>query len=1720
LPIVQNNVTKQVQVSLLTNPGSGTVTNVSVATGAGFSGSVASSTTTPVINIYTTVTGLLKGNGTAVSAAVSGSDYAPATSGSALLYGNGTGGFNNVTIGNGLTFSGGTLSGVTTTGSSLLYGNGSGGFNNATIGSGLSFSGGVLSSTSSSTGTVSSVSVVTANGLAGSVATSTTTPAITLSTTVTGLLKGNGTAISAASSGVDYAPATTGASLLYGNSAGGFSNATLGTGLTFFAGVLSATNTNTGTVTSVSGNGAVNGLTLSGTVTTTGYLTLGGTLSNIANNQLSNSSITINGNAISLGGTVNVGTVSSVSGTGSVNGITLTGSVISSGSLTLGGALSGVNNSQLTNSSITINGSTVSLGGSATITANAPNYLNFGTGLSGSSYNGSAPVTVAIANTGVTAGTYGSSTSIPSLTVNAQGQITSVTSNTLNSPAYQGTWNASTNNPTLTSSVGTNNNYYVVSTAGTTTLNGISLWSVGDWAIFNGITNAWEKINGSSSEAFNSITVTGLTGYMYANGSSAVTASTTIPTTSLSGTITNAQLTNSTISGVALGQNLNSLTIGTGLSGTSYNGSTAVTIANTGVLSVSGTSPVNASTTSGATTVSLASGYGDTQNPYASKTANYVLASPNGTAGVPSFRALVSSDIPALPYGAGSVTSVGLALPASVFNVTGSPVTTTGTLTGTLATQPINTLFAGPASGSAGTPTFRSLVTADIPALPYATYPGAGIPLSTGTAWDTSYATNVANGIAVFDANFNLSTNCLFEGFNGLTASGTTQVLTAASVQNWYVTGTGGQTFQLPNATTLPNGATFTFNNNQSSGAITLNNNSGTSIISGGIPSGGYVTLVLLSNSNAAGTWDYHFGAPSNVSWSTNTLSYPGSITNATWNGNNIALNRGGTNASLTASAGAVTYSGASALALNTPGTSGQPLVSGGTGAPTFTSALTGLTIDNTVIGGTTPSTGTFTTITGQTELLRTVGNNLFARSQTFNTYWTSGGINVTVTDNAVTAPDSTTTAAIMLPTTTVGLHRISNPVTYQIYAGITYTTSIYAKANGYRYLYINNGTAIAATSVFDLQAGTVSTTTGSASITSAGSGWYRCSVTGVAPTSGLLGFYWQINNTYATGDQSFAGDGTSSIYIWGGQLEIGSSATTYVTTTATPIWNIPSLSFAATGASQLGLQSDGSLFVQPAGTGALQAQQTTSSATGGNARGANAVDWQTARGVAGSVASGSQSVVSGGYGNSATSGNAFVGAGVSNNATGAQSVIVGGNGNIASNQWTAIVGGYSNTAAGQFNFIGAGSTNSGTASAAVTTQTTTIAVSAGTTIYLSSTNANIKVGQSITGTGINAYQTYATSTVTTGTAAVMNTSTISGTTLTVGSLASGTIIAGMVLTGTGVTAGTYIVSGSASTWTVSVSQTVASTTITGTAYTFTISQNATTAAGITLSFYTPHGIVVGGGNNQATGSYSFIGGGGDAGTAANRNAASGDWSFVGGGTKNTASGSGATIVGGSNNSASGNSYAFIGSGTSNQALGYGCAILGGNQNTVNNTYAASVGGQLNSASGSSSIVIGGERGTTRSINGYTVIPASLQPITTTAGITQSAILMIARQTTDATPTVLASDPNAASSTNQVILPNNAAYSFRATIIAGVTGGGNTASWILQGAIKRGSGVGTTAIVSNVTSILLAQDSGASTWTVAATADTTNGGLAITVTGQAATTIRWVCKVETTEMTF
>lgn len=134
---------------------------------------------------------------------------------------------------------------TTYTNGQILIGNASGSLTKTTItaGSGIAITNGngsISIASTSSGGSVTTVSVVSANGFTGTVATPTTTPAITLTTSVTGLLKGNGTAISAAVSGTDYAPATTGSAILYANGSGGFSSVTIGTNLSFAGGVLDA----------------------------------------------------------------------------------------------------------------------------------------------------------------------------------------------------------------------------------------------------------------------------------------------------------------------------------------------------------------------------------------------------------------------------------------------------------------------------------------------------------------------------------------------------------------------------------------------------------------------------------------------------------------------------------------------------------------------------------------------------------------------------------------------------------------------------------------------------------------------------------------------------------------------------------------------------------------------------------------------------------------------------------------------------------------------------------------------------------------------------------------------------------------------------------------------------------------------------------------------------------------------------------------------------------------------------------------------------------------------------------------------------------------------------------------------------------------------------------------------------------------------------------------
>jgi len=246
----------------------------------------------------------------------------------------------------------------------------------------------------------------------------------------------------------------------------------------------------------------------------------------------------------------------------------------------------------------------------------------------------------------------------------------------------------------------------------------------------------------------------------------------------------------------------------------------------------------------------------------------------------------------------------------------------------------------------------------------------------------------------------------------------------------------------------------------------------------------------------------------------------------------------------------------------------------------------------------------------------------------------------------------------------------------------------------------------------------------------------------------------------------------------------------------------------------------------------------------------------------------------------------------------------------------------------------------------------------------------------------------------------------------------------------------------------------------------------------------------------------------------------SGASAVICGGDSNYATANYAVVAGGQSNTASGLS-AGVGSGSGNASSNTGAFVGGGETNLASGVDSVISGGVGNAANATASTIPGGSYATTRAIQGMYALGAHNAPFGSSAkGISQTGSLIIGVQTTDATATVLRSNVNAVGTTNQLVLPNNAAYHVSGTLIANVTGGGNTSAWKFDAVIKRGATAASTALVAAVTPTLIAQDAGASSWTVAVTADTTNGALAVTVTGAAATTIRWVCKLETTEVTY
>ena len=200
-------------------------------------------------------------------------------------------------------------------------------------------------------------------------------------------------------------------------------------------------------------------------------------------------------------------------------------------------------------------------------------------------------------------------------------------------------------------------------------------------------------------------------------------------------------------------------------------------------------------------------------------------------------------------------------------------------------------------------------------------YGGTGVTASSG-----------ANSVVLRDANQNISVNSVNQALEVTTSSGGTKDITLASPHFQILTGTTTHTYKMPDATTVPTGAAWIFDNDSTQN-LTVTNNAGATVDV--VPPGGYATVFLEENSTIAGIWGRFGMIPNEVNWGTNSLDLGGStvITNGIWQGTAVGTAYGGTGLTGFGSANYALYS-SNATTL-TAGT--LPVAAGGTGVTTST---------------------------------------------------------------------------------------------------------------------------------------------------------------------------------------------------------------------------------------------------------------------------------------------------------------------------------------------------------------------------------------------------------------------------------------------------------------------------------------------------------------------------------------------------------------------------------------------------------------------------------------------------------------------------------------------------------------------------------------------------------------------------------------------------------------
>ena len=629
---------------------------------------------------------------------------------------------------------------------------------------------------------------------------------------------------------------------------------------------------------------------------------------------------------------------------------------------------------------------------------------------------------------------------------------------------------------------------------------------------------------------------------------------------------------------------------------------------------VSATGILKSNGTSG--NISAASAGVDYIAPYGSTTANYVLASPNGSAGTPTFRALVAADIPALAYSTltGTPTLATVATSGSYADLSNKPTIPAA------ATWPVTNTngSSGPSKVSIGTnagATSQGVNTVAIGnSAGQTSQGGASVSIGFGAGNSSQGAKAIAIGlnagsvsqgadsIAIGGGAGSALTNAQAARTIILNASGNDFDGIASQTDSFYVApirtdatptnvlyyntttkevtyGTAPVNYTLPTASGSVLGGIKIGSGLSIDGSGVVTASGGTTLPSQTGNSGKYLTTdgSTLSWATVAGGSTFTGGTVANATTFQSSVTFSpstsiiGDFDNATF-ANRTLFVTSTTNASTGIYAvpnGTSTAASWQALNNSVPTNASKILIAAGSTDVQLVSGINGsgtyLPLSFLTSGTTQMQLTTSGLFNVNQESINGTGMNLVYPSQGFSaTYWTATA--VTVTANNILAPDGTTTGALITGSGASGAHALNiNSATY-VATGfststLTRTYSCYFQKGTNNFVQMACNGDLTAYANFDLNSGVLGTVgagcTAAISAVAGYAGWYRCSITTSTLSFSLPYIYLITSTTAARAETNTL---STTIYAWGVLCEFGSAPRTYIPTTVAFVYGTPSL--------------------------------------------------------------------------------------------------------------------------------------------------------------------------------------------------------------------------------------------------------------------------------------------------------------------------------------------------------------------------------------------------------------------------------------------------------------------------------------------------------------------------------------------------------------------------------